>query len=118
MRMVFRWFGEGNDTVSLEQIKQIPGVEGLVWALHDVPAGDEWPMEKIEEVRRQADRYGLHLEVVESVNVHEDIKLGLPSRDGYIENYKRTIEKIGQGWRQGHLLQLHADFRLAAHRSA
>ena len=96
MRMVFRWFGEGNDTVSLEQIKQIPGVEGLVWALHDVPAGDEWPMEKIEEVRRQADRYGLHLDVVESVNVHEDIKLGLPSRDGYIENYKRTIEKLAK----------------------
>ncbi len=36
MRMVFRWFGEGNDTVSLSHIKQIPGVEGIVWALHDV----------------------------------------------------------------------------------
>ncbi|GJM84256.1 hypothetical protein HMSSN139_67520 [Paenibacillus sp. HMSSN-139] len=96
MRMTFRWFGEGNDTVTLDQIKQIPGVEGLVWSLHDVPAGDEWPMDKIEEVKRQADRYGFHLEVVESVNVHEDIKLGLPSRDRYIENYKRTIEKVAK----------------------
>jgi mannonate dehydratase len=94
MRMVFRWFGEGNDTVTLGQMKQIPGVEGIVWSLHDVPAGEEWPMDKIQEVKRQADAYGLHTEVVESVNVHEDIKLGLPARDKYIENYKRTIEKL------------------------
>ncbi|AFC29251.1 UxuA1 [Paenibacillus mucilaginosus 3016] len=96
MRMVFRWYGEGNDTVSLKQIKQIPGVEGIVWALHDVPVGEEWPMDKIEAYKRQADEYGLHLEVVESVNVHEDIKLGLPSRDVYIDNYIRTIEKLAK----------------------
>ncbi|MBW5447734.1 mannonate dehydratase [Cohnella sp. CFH 77786] len=96
MRMVFRWFGEGNDTVSLDQIKQIPGVEGIVWSLHHVPAGEEWPMEDILAVREQADRAGFHLDVVESVNVHEDIKLGLPSRERYIENYKRTIEKLSR----------------------
>lgn len=96
MRMVFRWFGEGNDTVSLDQIRQIPGVEGIVWALHDVPVGEEWPMERIQEIRKQAEVYGLHLDVVESVNVHEDIKLGLPSRDHYIANYIRTIEKLAE----------------------
>ncbi|GAA4875877.1 mannonate dehydratase [Paenibacillus vulneris] len=96
MKMVFRWYGEGNDTVTLSQIKQIPGVEGIVWALHDVPAGEEWPMDKILEYKNKADAYGFHLEVVESVNVHEDIKLGLPSRDRYIENYKRTIEKLAK----------------------
>lgn len=96
MKMVFRWFGENNDTVSLDQIRQIPGVEGIVWSLHDVPAGDEWPMDKIMEVKKQADKAGLHLKVVESVNVHEDIKLGLPSRDMYIANYKKTIEKLAQ----------------------
>ncbi|WP_028550742.1 mannonate dehydratase [Paenibacillus sp. UNC451MF] len=96
MRMVFRWYGEGNDTVTLPQIKQIPGVEGIVWALHDVPAGEEWPMDKILEYKKKADAYGFHLEVVESVNIHEDIKLGLPSRDRYIENYKRTIEKLAK----------------------
>ncbi|NMO94411.1 mannonate dehydratase [Paenibacillus lemnae] len=96
MRMVFRWFGEGNDTVTLDQIRQIPGVEGIVWALHDVPAGEEWPMDRIIEVRDQANKYGLHLDVVESVNVHEDIKLGLPTRELYIQNYIRTIEKLAQ----------------------
>lgn len=94
MKMTFRWYGEGNDNISLQQIKQIPGVEGIVWALHDVPAGEEWPLEKIEEVKNQAEQFGLNIDVVESVNVHEDIKLGLPSRDQYIENYKRTIEKL------------------------
>ncbi|WP_036717912.1 mannonate dehydratase, partial [Paenibacillus sp. JCM 10914] len=96
MRMVFRWFGEGNDTVSLDHIRQIPGVEGIVWALHDLPVGEEWPMERIEQIRDQASAYGLHIDVVESVNVHEDIKLGLPSRDRYIDNYIRTIEKLGK----------------------
>ncbi|MRG84957.1 mannonate dehydratase [Salinibacillus xinjiangensis] len=96
MRMTMRWFGEGNDRIPLEHIKQIPGVEGVVWSLHDVPAGEEWPMEKILEVKEQADRHGLNIDVVESVNVHEDIKLGLPSRDEYIENYIKTIEKLAK----------------------
>jgi mannonate dehydratase len=96
MKMVFRWYGEGNDTVTLKQIKQIPGVEGIVWALHDVPVGEEWPMDRILAYKKQADIYGFHLEVVESVNVHEYIKLGLPTRDRYIENYQKTIEKLAK----------------------
>lgn len=96
MRMTFRWYGEGNDRIPLSHIKQIPGVEGVVWALHDLPAGAEWPMERILEVKEQADQYGLNIDVVESVNVHEDIKLGLPTREQYIENYKKTIEKLGK----------------------
>lgn len=94
--MVFRWFGEGNDSITLKQIKQIPGVEGIVWALHDVPVGEEWPMDKILQLKEEADFFQLNIDVVESVNVHEDIKLGLPSRDTYINNYKKTIEKLAQ----------------------
>ena len=96
MKMGFRWYGEGNDSVALNHIKQIPGVETIVWALHDMQAGAEWPMDQIQEVKRQADQYGFNIDVVESVNVHEDIKLGSPTRDQYIENYKRTIEKLAK----------------------
>lgn len=96
MRMTFRWFGEGNDTVPLNYIKQIPGTEGIVWSLHDIPAGEEWPMERILEVKAQAEAAGLHIDVVESVNVHENIKLGLPDRDMYIERYANTLRKLGQ----------------------
>lgn len=96
MRMVFRWYGEGNDPIPPRHIKQIPGVEGIVWALHDLPAGEVWPVERIHEVKKQADQYGFHIEVVESVNIHEDIKQGLPTRDRYIENYKQTIRNLAQ----------------------
>lgn len=94
--MVFRWFGKENDSVNLDYIKQIPGVEGIVWALHDLPVGEVWPLAKIQEVKEQADLNGLNIDVVESVNVHEDIKLGLPSRDRYIANYKKTIENLAK----------------------
>ncbi|HWL11414.1 MAG TPA: mannonate dehydratase, partial [Ureibacillus sp.] len=94
MRMTFRWFGEGNDPVPLHHIKQIPGTEGIVWALHDIPAGKEWPLDRIMGVKAQIEQAGFHIEVVESVNVHEDIKLGLPSREQYIENYKKTIVSL------------------------
>ncbi len=92
--MVFRWFGEGNDSVSLSEIKQIPGVEGIVWALHDIPAGEVWPLERIKEVKKQADEYGFHIEVVESVNIHESIKLGTKERDHFIANYIQTIKNL------------------------
>ncbi len=94
MRMVFRWYGEGDDAFTLKQIKQIPGVEGIIWALHDVPAGEVWPMERILAFKRLSDETGLHLEVVECVNVHDDIKIGLPTRDLYIENYKKTMANL------------------------
>lgn len=94
MRMTFRWYGENNDSVSLKHIKQIPGVEGLVWALHHRSAGEVWPLEEVLEVKKQADKYGFHLDVVESINVHEDIKLGKESRDQYIDNYKESIRNV------------------------
>lgn len=96
VEMTFRWYGEGNDTVTLEQIRQIPGVKGIVWSLHDIPAGEEWPMDRILKEKELIEKNGFDIDVVESVNVHEDIKLGLPTRDKYIENYKRTIEKLGK----------------------
>lgn len=94
MKMVFRWFGENNDPVPLQHIKQIPGVEGIVWALHELPAGEVWPLDQIMTVKGQAERHGFHIDVVESVNIHEDIKLGLPTRDMYIANYAETLENL------------------------
>lgn len=96
MRMIVRWFGKGNDTIELDHIKQIPGVEGVAWALHDVPAGEVWPVDKILEVKKQVENNGLNIDVVESVNIHEDIKLGLPSREQYINNYIKSIENLAK----------------------
>jgi len=94
MQMTFRWYGEGNDSISLDQIRQIPGVEGIVWALHDKLPGEIWEKEEIQKVADQLHAKGFNMDVVESVNVHDDIKIGLPTRDKYIENYKQTLRNL------------------------
>lgn len=94
MNMTFRWYGRGNDTVTLEHVKQIPGVKGIVWALHQKPVGDVWEKEEIRAETEYIQSYGFHAEVVESVNVHEAIKLGNEERGRYIENYKQTIRNL------------------------
>ena len=96
MKMVFRWFGKGFDSTSLEYIRQIPGIHGVVTMLSNIPVGETWPLEKIFTMKRMVEAYGLSMEVVESVNVHEDIKLGLPNRDQYISNYIATLSNLGK----------------------
>lgn len=96
MNMTFRWYGRGNDTVKLEDVKQIPNVKGIVWALHHLPAGEVWTKEVIQDEIDYIQSFGFHTDVVESVNVHEDIKLGLPTRDQYIDNYKQSIRNLGE----------------------
>ncbi|MTI59000.1 MAG: mannonate dehydratase [Firmicutes bacterium] len=95
MKMTFRWYGD-DDQVTLDKIKQIPGVTGIVSAIYDVPVGEVWSLEKILELKKKVDSKGLKLETIESVPVHEDIKMGLPSRDKYIENYQETLRNLGQ----------------------
>ena len=96
MQMTFRWYGDGNDDITPEMIRQIPGVGGLVWALHDKQPGEIWTVEEIEKVRARIEGAGFHMDVVESVNVHDDIKIGLPTRDQYIENYKTTLKNLAK----------------------
>ena len=96
MKMTLRWYGEDVDPIPLEYIRQIPGVTGVVTALMDMPAGALWPSDRIAERKRRVEEAGLEMKVIESVNVHEDIKLGLSSRDAYIENYRKTVQRLGQ----------------------
>ena len=79
MQMGFRWYGEGNDKITLSDIKQIPGVTSIVWALHSKMPGEIWEVDEIAEVQKQLEPYGFNMDVVESVNVHDDIKIGLPT---------------------------------------
>lgn len=94
MKMTFRWYGEEEDAVTLSQIAQIPGVSGIVGCLMDIPVGEVWPLEAMEALRDKAQAHGLELEVIESVNVHDDIKVGAPTRDHWIENYRQTIRNL------------------------
>lgn len=94
LNMTFRWYGRENDTVLLEQVKQIPGVKGIVWALHEKSVGEVWSSKEIDQEVSYINSYGFHAEVVESVNIHESIKLGFPEREQLIENYKQTIQNL------------------------
>ena len=96
MDMTLRWFGEGIDSVSLEQIRQIPGVKGVITTLYDIPAGEEWPMERILQMKEQVEAKGLKVMGIESVNIHDAIKVGTPDREKYIANYITTLERLGQ----------------------
>lgn len=95
MKMTFRWYGE-NDRIPLSYIKQIPNVSGVVTAVYGTPVGEVWEESDIERLKVLCDGNDLETEVIESVPVHEDIKLGKPSRDRLIANYAQTIRNLGK----------------------
>jgi len=79
----------------LDQIAQIPGLKGIVTALYDIRIGEIWPSEAIEARGEAVAGVGLRWEVVESLNVHEDIKLGRDSRDVLIDAYSTSLQNLG-----------------------
>ncbi|PKM51773.1 MAG: mannonate dehydratase [Firmicutes bacterium HGW-Firmicutes-7] len=96
MKMILRWFPNGDDSVTLQQIKQTPGVTGVATCLPQIPVGEVWPLEVLEALKKEINDAGLEMEVIESVNIHEDIKKGLPEREQYIQNYIKTLENISK----------------------
>ena len=95
MKMTFRWFGS-DDSVRLTHIRQIPGVQGIVSALYDVPVGDPWPRDRIQRLAGDISDAGLELAVIESIPVHEDIKLGRPTADRLIDQYCESVRRTGE----------------------
>ena len=96
MEMTFRWYGSKFDTVTLEQIRQIPGVTGVITTLYDTTPGEVWSRERIHALKEEVEAAGLHISGIESVNVHDAIKTGSADRDRYIDNYIETLEHLGQ----------------------
>ncbi len=95
MKITFRWYGK-EDPIPLQYIRQIPAVQGIVSALYDVPLGEVWPLDKLMSLKKNIEDMGLSLSVIESIPVHEDIKMGASTRDQYIENYISSIKNMGQ----------------------
>ncbi|MDR1570371.1 MAG: mannonate dehydratase [Oscillospiraceae bacterium] len=95
MKMSFRWYGE-RDPISLEKISQIPGMHGIVSAVYEVPVGQEWPEERIDALKSQAAAHGLAFEVVESVPVHERIKMGAPDADALIGVFAENLRRLAK----------------------
>jgi len=90
----FRWFGPA-DPIPLGHIRQIPGVRSVVSALYDVPIGEAWGRDRLATLKAQIEDAGLCLAVVESIPVHEDIKLGRPTRDRLIDRYCASVRAMG-----------------------
>ncbi len=95
MKMTFRWYGY-DDSVTLQKIKQIPCMTGVVTAIYSVPVGEVWPQEEIDKMKAEVNAKGLEMEVIESVPVHEDIKLKRGNYQLYIDNYKENIRRLAK----------------------
>ncbi|WP_243347622.1 mannonate dehydratase [Parabacteroides sp. FAFU027] len=94
MEKTWRWFGK-KDKITLSMLRQI-GVEGIVTALHDIPNGEIWTVEAIEDLKNYIESFGLRWSVVESLPVSEAIKYAGPERDQLIENYKVSLANLGK----------------------
>ena len=96
MEMTLRWYGAAHDTVTLQQIRQIPGVTGVITTLYDTAPGEVWSRERIRAMKEEVESAGLHVSGIESVNVHESIKTGAQERETYIQHYCKTLEHLGR----------------------
>ena len=96
MQMTLRWYGSKHDSVTLEQIRQIPGVKSVITTLYDSVPGEAWSLEDIRAMKKEVEAAGLTIAAIEIVNIHDAIKIGSPDREQYIENYITTLERLGQ----------------------
>lgn len=94
MEKTWRWFGK-KDKIKLNMLRQI-GVEGIVSALHDIPNGEVWSLQDINDYKKDIESFGLRWSVVESLAVSESIKYGGEDRDQLIENYIKSLENLGK----------------------
>lgn len=94
MEKTWRWFGK-KDNITLPMLRQI-GVEGIVTALHDIPNGEVWTLEAINDLNAYIESFGLRWSVVESLPVSEAIKYAGSDRDALIENYKVSLANLGR----------------------
>lgn len=95
MKLSFRWYGE-DDPVTLEYISQIPGMRSIVSAVYDCKPGEVWSEESLAKLKTDCEAHGLVFDVVESVPVHEDIKLGRGEVDALLKNYCENIRRCAK----------------------
>jgi mannonate dehydratase len=96
MKMTMRWFGTSYDPVTLDKIRQVPGLSGIITTLYGVPPGEPWKKEELLALKEEAEAAGLPIVGIESVGVHDSIKTAGKDRDQYIENYIATLKIIGE----------------------
>lgn len=91
----FRWYGD-SDPIPLNYIRQIPDMRAIVAAVYDVKPGEIWPEESLRQLADTCRENGLSFEVVESIPVHEDIKLGRSTAQHYLNVYCENIRRCAK----------------------
>ncbi|WP_298537428.1 mannonate dehydratase [uncultured Algibacter sp.] len=94
MQETFRWFGE-SDTVKLSDIRQA-GATGVVTALHHIVNGELWTISEIQKVKDNIENAGLKWSFIESIPIHENIKLRIGDYEERIEVYKQSLRNVAQ----------------------
>ena len=95
MKLSFRWYGD-DDPVTLEYISQIPNMRSVVTAVYDVKPGEVWSEQSLKHIKDECEKHGLIFDVVESIPVHEDIKLGRNNVDELLEVYCENIRRCAK----------------------
>ena len=94
MKETWRWFGP-QDLISLDQIKQA-GATGIVSALHHIYRGETWPLDEVLKRKAEIESAGLVWSVVESIPVHNSIKLRSGPYCQYIAAWKDSLAAIAK----------------------
>ena len=94
MKWGFRWYGEQGDSIPLNNVRQIPGMNGIVGTLLNKLPGDVWEVNEINALKESVEKENLELLGIESVAIHDAIKAGTAERDQYIDNYIQTIKNL------------------------
>ncbi len=95
MKISFRWFGP-DDPVTLDEIRQVPGVTGIITSAFDVPAEEVIPLERFQNLVSLCEDAGFTLEAIESIPVPEDIKLGKENRDELIAVFCESLRSAAR----------------------
>ena len=113
MKETWRWFGP-QDAVSLDHVKQA-GAAGIVSALHHFYRGEAWPLEEVLKRKAQIEAAGLDWSVVESIPVHNSIKLQTGPFRQFTDAWKDSLAAIARAGVNDRVLQLYARSGLDAH---
>lgn len=93
MEIGFRWYGP-SDSIPLRYIHQIPGIDSIVGSFFNIPPDELIPENNIKNLKDYIEEYGFTFHGVESLPVHESIKLGKPDRDKYIEIWQQNMKLL------------------------
>lgn len=120
VRAGMRWFGP-DDVVTIQNIRQTPGITNVITALHHIPAGQVWTEHEVAKRKIEVeflpcesaptDRKGMALyqwyqsngvpsgliwDTAESLIFTEDIKNGSPNREKHIANYNKSLRNLAR----------------------